>query len=51
VWKQIYINYQTIYPDSYLAEETLKDISNELKTRISNKKGSKKATLQCDQML
>ncbi len=25
MWKQIYIDYQTIYLDSYLAEKTFKD--------------------------
>jgi len=42
VWKQIYINYQTTYLDSYLAEKTLKYILKELKTRISNQKVQRK---------
>jgi hypothetical protein len=25
MWKQIYIDYQTIYPNSFLVEETFKD--------------------------
>jgi hypothetical protein len=54
VWKQIYIDYQTTHPDSYLVEETFKnrlwDILKELKTKTSNQEASEKATLQCDQM-
>jgi hypothetical protein len=46
MWKQIYINYQTTYPDSYLVEETLEDILKELKTRISNQKVRRKQ--QCN---
>ncbi len=48
---EVNTNYQTTYHDSYLAKETFKDILKELKTRISNKKGLEKTTLQCDQVL
>jgi hypothetical protein len=55
VSKQIYIDYQTTYHDSYLVEETFKDrlwdILKELKTITSNQKALEKTTLQCDQML
>ncbi len=55
MWKQLYINYQVTYLNSYLVEETLKhrlwNILKELKIGISNEKGLEKTTLQCDQVL
>ncbi len=55
MWKQLYINYQVTYPNSYFVEETFKhrlwNIVKELKIGISNKEGLEKTTLQCDQML
>ncbi len=55
MWKQVYIDYQTIYHDSYLMEKNFKDwlwnILKELKIGISNQEGLEKTTLQCDQVL
>jgi hypothetical protein len=54
VWKQVYTDYQTNYLDSYLVEKTLKDqLRDTLEELIetSNQEGSKKATLQWDQVL
>lgn len=55
MWKQLYINYQMTYLNSYLVEETLKhrlrNILKELKIGISNEEGLNKTTLQCDQVL
>jgi hypothetical protein len=48
VWKQVYIDYQTTYLDSYLIEETFKDWLQDtlkyLKIRTSNQKGLEKTT-------
>jgi hypothetical protein len=50
VWKHVYTDYQTIYPNSYLTKETLKDglhdTLKELKIGTSNQEGLEKATLQ-----
>jgi hypothetical protein len=55
MWKRVYIDYQIIYPNSYHVEKTIKDhlrdTLKELKIETSNQEGSKKATLQCDQVL
>ncbi len=55
MWKQVYNDYQTTYLDSYIVEETFKNwlwnILKKIKIWTSNVKGSKKAKLQCDEVL
>lgn len=50
VWKQIYVEYQMIYLDNIFQEDILKDqlygALKELKTKLSNEKGSEKFVLQ-----
>jgi hypothetical protein len=55
VWKQVYIDYQMHCPNLIFVEENLKDHlhdnSKEFKIGTSNEEGSKKATLQYDEVL
>ena len=55
VWKMMYVDYLEVYPDSILAEKTLKDrvreTLGELDTGTSNTKRSNVAVLQSDEVL